>query len=65
MHSYIPSIGGIQIPCCDLFGDGSGPVHIHSVTCVGTETNITNCTYLNNTVITSHQQDVGVQCQQG
>ena len=56
---------GMEVPCCDTFGEGSGPIHIYSVTCVGSEENITDCSYLNDTVITSHQQDIGVQCQQG
>ena len=56
---------GVEIACCDVFGEGSGQIHIHIVTCVGSEANITGCNYQNNTVITNHQQDVGVQCQQG
>ena len=57
----------MEIPCCDnkTFGEGSGPIHIHNVTCVGSEANVTDCNYLNNTVITSHQHDVGVKCVQG
>ena len=62
-YSYIHK--GVEIPCCDMFGQGSGPIHIHNMTCVGSETIITDCTYMINTVITSHQQNVGVQCQQG
>lgn len=56
---------GVSISCCNVFGEGSGPILIRSVTCVGSEANITHCNYLNNTIITNHQQDVGVQCQQG
>ena len=60
---------GVQlpIPCCDIFGEGSGPVHLHDVSCTGSETNLTECEHLNSTVIMSndHQQDVGVKCQQG
>ena len=56
---------GVSIPCCNIFEEGSGPIRIHSVACVGSEDNITDCYYLNNTVTTNHQQDVGVQCQQG
>ena len=62
-YSYIHK--GVEILCCDMFGEGSGPIHIHAVTCVGSETSITDCTYMTNTFISSHQQDVGVQCQQG
>ena len=35
------------------------------MTCSGSERNITSCRYINNTVITNHAQDVGVECQQG
>ena len=49
--------------CCGHYGEGSGAIHI---TCSDSERNITSCTYVNNdTVITSHAQDVGVECQQG
>ena len=45
---------------------GSGNVHLGDVSCVGSESHITQCNY---TIISSleisHQQDVGVQCQQG
>ena len=51
--------------CCSYYREGSGAIHISEVTCSGSERNITSCTYINNTVITSHAQDVGVKCQQG
>ena len=66
MYSYIDFIK--EVACCDndTFGKGSGQIHIHNVTCVGSEANITDCNYMNSTtVITNHQHDVGVQCQQG
>ena len=56
---------GIAVPCCDTYGKGSGMILIRDVTCDGSETNVTSCIYLNNTVLRSHQQDVGVQCEQG
>ena len=40
-------------------------IPIREVTCVGSEANVFTCTYVNNTVPRSHQQDVGVQCEQG
>ena len=52
-------------PHNNTFGEGSGPIHIRNVTCVGSEAHITDCNYLNGTIITSHQHDVGVQCVQG
>ena len=54
----------MTIPCCDIFGKGSGLVHLHNVLCTGSETNITECEHLNNTFI-DHEQDVGVRCEQG
>ena len=53
------------MPCCHLFEEGSGDIPIRDVTCGGSEANITACMYVNNTVLTNHQLDVGVQCQQG
>ena len=47
------------------YGEGSGAIHIQQVRCSGSERNITSCRYINNTVITSHAHDVGVECQQG
>ena len=57
----------MPIPCCDAFGEGSGPVHLHNVSCTGSETNLTECEHLNNIAIMSndHQQDVAIKCQQG
>ena len=51
--------------CCSNYGEGSGAIHIRQVACSGSERNITTCIYINNTVVTSHAQDVGVECQQG
>ena len=56
---------GVVGRCCGYYGEGRGAIHIRQVTCSGSERNITNCTYINNTVITSHAQDVGVECRQG
>ena len=53
------------MPCCDLYEEGSGTILIRDVTCDSSDIHITACMYTNNTVHRSHQQDVGVQCQQG
>ena len=53
------------MPCCDPYEEGSGMILIRDVMCDGSEINITACTYTNNTVPRSDQEDVGVQCQQG
>ena len=46
--------------CCAAFGQGSGPVHMSSVVCSGSEPNITNCSY--SATSSGHQWDVGVRC---
>ena len=50
--------------CCGYYGEGSGLIRVRSVSCSGSETNITECSYLS-LIVTNHQYDVGVQCQQG
>ena len=47
------------------YGQGSGAIHFRGVTCSGSEERITSCRYISNTFLTSHAQDVGVECQQG
>ena len=47
--------------CCGSFGQGSGPVHMNSVVCSGSEPNITSCSY--SATGSEHQEEVGVQCQ--
>ena len=47
------------------FGEGSGPIHLDSVECSGTEYNVTECEIAGNTRQTTHSQDVGVKCQPG
>ena len=56
---------GIAVACCDSYGVGSGMIAIRVVRCLGSETNVTTCSYVNNTVLRSNQMDVGVQCEQG
>ena len=56
---------GEPVPCCEMFGEGNGDIHVRDVACYGTEINVTSCTYTNDTGPLSHQMDVGVQCQQG
>ena len=64
VHLFFLYSEGVETPSEDEI-EGNGPIHIHNVSCVGSETEITGCNFLYNTNITSHQQDVGVQCQQG
>ena len=56
---------GVAVDCCDMYGKGTGVINIRNVGCSGTEENITTCAYSNITTPLSHQNDVGVQCQQG
>ena len=56
---------GVVTHCCSYYGEGSGAIHIQQVNCSGSERSITSCTYVDDTVLTSHTQDVGVECQQG
>ena len=50
--------------CCGYYGEGSGPINVRVVSCTGFEPNITSCSFVTTTVY-NHQNDVGVQCQQG
>ena len=45
------------------FGSGSGPIHLDSVVCSGTEYNLTDCQTGTGTRQSTHSDDVGVKCQ--
>ena len=47
-----------------LFGQGSGPIWLDSVTCTGSESMLFNCVHLgiNVTRSCSHSEDAGVRC---
>ena len=63
--SIMQSFIGARALCCAHYGEGSGPIHISGVSCLGTEPNITSCAYLTNTSQDQHYKDVSVHCQQG
>ena len=64
IRAYFYTVGAII--CCDKYEMGSGNVHLGDVSCVGSESHITQCNYtIVSSLEISHQQDVGVQCQQG
>ena len=65
IKTMLLSCEGEAVHCCSEFGKGSEDIHIRNVECSGPEENITSCTYYNVTVMPSHEQDVGVRCQQG
>lgn len=54
-------LSGIQALGSANFGQGSGPIQIDDVSCIGNETNLLNCTHLitHNCV---HSEDAGVVC---
>lgn len=54
--------GAVAAQCCADYGQGSGPVHLDGVTCLGSEPTITNCSY-SITASRNHQSDVGVHCE--
>ncbi len=44
------------------FGQGTGPILLDDVRCVGTETNILTCPYDRVTTDCQHREDAGVRC---
>ena len=52
---------GIQALGSANFGQGSGPIQIDDVSCIGNETNLLNCTHLT-THNCAHSEDAGVVC---
>ena len=44
-----------------FFGQGSGPIQLDNVNCIGTEATLLNCTHLT-THNCGHQDDAGVAC---
>ena len=55
---------GVYPQCCGYYGEGSGPILVSSVSCSGSEEDISSCSHSHFTTY-DHQYDVGVQCQQG
>ena len=45
------------------YGQGSGPIHLDSVACTGTENALVNCTYDSDTSDCFHFEDASVLCQ--
>ena len=47
------------------FGAGIGPVHLHVVSCIGRETNLTDCLQFSSSIycLRGHSEDAGVRCQ--
>ena len=44
-----------------FFGQGSGPIQLDNVNCIGTEATLLNCTHITSHNC-GHQEDAGVAC---
>ena len=53
---------GALAQCCAHYGQGSGPVQVQNVVCLGPESNLRECSH-SDTPSGDHGLDVGVQCQ--
>ena len=60
VHFYVLGATGLTGA---YFGSGSGPIHLDSVVCSGTEYNLTDCQVGKGTRQSSHSEGVGVKCQ--
>ena len=61
--SYTLCISIDVVPFRDAyFGKGVIPIVIDDVACTGTENNLTECSFDQNSVDCTHSQDVGVAC---
>ena len=45
-----------------FFGPGTGPIHIDTSQCAGTESNLLNCTFEQHTGDCNHLEDASVRC---
>lgn len=53
----------LAAPRSSLFGDGSGPIFLDDVKCLGTETNLGHCRHLGLSVHNcDHHEDAGAIC---
>ena len=52
----------VAITDVNIFGRGTGPIHIANVGCSGQETRLLDCIHDTSTVDCSHFLDVGVRC---
>ena len=61
---YNYKTGSIRYNNASQFGQGTGPILIHSVHCFGDESNLLDCSYRSLSYSTcSHYYDVGVKCE--
>ena len=65
MLIYVISIVGAQVFRRAYFGQGTGPIFIHRLTCAGSESSLLQCfwTAYYNTYGCSHSEDSGVRCE--
>ena len=52
----------LEAPASARFGQGTGPIHMDNVACVGTEAQLADCVY-SPTHNCGHGEDAGVVCQ--
>ena len=45
------------------FGQGSGPIYLDNVGCIGSERRLLDCYYENDASEDTHAEDAGVHCQ--
>ena len=59
---WLMLLAGVQAYSSAYFGQGSGPIQLDDVNCIGTENSLLNCTHLT-THNCGHYEDAGVACQ--
>ena len=53
----------LVVPCCEVFGKGTGHIWLHRVKCLGTEPSITMCPHRGwGNTYCSHDSDIAVIC---
>ena len=52
---------GATVLSNNAFGPGTGPIHLDSVQCTGSENSLFDCGFESNNNCT-HSQDVGIRC---
>ena len=57
---------GAVIPCCGMYGVGTGAITMRDVVCSGTESRIINCMFsIEPGSVVNRRNDAQVQCKKG